>query len=159
MPESLTLKLRDVEATEALGASLARAMTPAPAGGLSVWLEGQLGAGKTTLVRATLRALGYAGRVPSPTYTLVEPYELAAGTLHHVDLYRLQAPAEAEYLGLAELPAAGGWLLVEWPERGMGFLPAADLSIRLTVAGDGREAQLEAASPAGLTVLRQVDKV
>lgn len=156
MPESLTLALPDAPATAALGRRLATAAGPPPAAGFTVWLEGQLGAGKTTLVRALLHALGHEGRVPSPTYTLVEPYALPAGTAHHVDLYRLQDPAEAEYLGLGELPAAGGWLLVEWPQRGTGFVPGADLRVLLTVAGAGREAQFEAASAAGAAALRRL---
>ena len=156
MSEPLTRQLPDAAATAALGVSLAQAINPAPANGLTIWLEGPLGAGKTTLVRALLGALGHTGRVPSPTYTLVEPYELAAGIAHHVDLYRLQDPAEAEYLGLAELPVAGGWLLVEWPEHGAGFLPAADLRVSLAVAGSGRQARLEAGTEAGESALRQL---
>lgn len=156
MPESLTLALPDAAATADLGRRLAAAAGPPPAAGFTIWLQGELGAGKTTLVRALLQALGHPGRVPSPTYTLVEPYELPAGPAHHVDLYRLQNPAEAEYLGLAELPAAGGWLLVEWPERGRGFLPGADLRVQLAVAGTGRDARLEACSAAGAAALRSL---
>ncbi|UCG74198.1 MAG: tRNA (adenosine(37)-N6)-threonylcarbamoyltransferase complex ATPase subunit type 1 TsaE [Chromatiales bacterium] len=158
MPESLTLLLPDAAATADLGRRVAAGASPPPPDGFTVWLQGELGAGKTTLVRALLQALGHAGRVPSPTYTLVEPYELPAGPAHHVDLYRLQDPAEAEYLGLAELPAAGGWLLVEWPERGAGFLPGPDLRVKLAVAGSGREAQLEAGSAAGAAALRCIAK-
>lgn len=156
MSEPLTVVLADARATARLGEQLAAAVTPAPPAGLTIWLEGPLGAGKTTLVRALLRALGHTGRVPSPTYTLVEPYELAAGTAHHVDLYRLQEPAEAEYLGLAELPSPAGWLLVEWPGKGIGFLPAADLRVRLAVADTGREARVAADSPAGSIALQQL---
>ena len=158
MPEPLSFELPDAAATAALGARLAAALSPAPGGGLTVWLEGELGAGKTTLVRAMLRALGHKGRVPSPTYTLVEPYELGTVTVHHADLYRLQDPAEAEYLGLAELPEASGWLLVEWPDRGAGFLPPADLRIQLAVAGQGRSVRLEAASQTGASALRQLSE-
>jgi tRNA threonylcarbamoyladenosine biosynthesis protein TsaE len=152
--EPLTVELADVDATVAFGRRLATALAKPSADGLTIWLEGELGAGKTTLVRAVLRALGHTGRVPSPTYTLVEPYELAAGTAHHVDLYRLQDPAEAELLGLAELPVRGGWLLVEWPERGAGFLPRADVRLQLGLSGEGRVVRVSGPTAAGKTVLR-----
>lgn len=158
MPEPLTLALPDAAATADLGRRLAAATRPPPPAGFTIWLQGELGAGKTTLVRALLQGLGHPGRVPSPTYTLVEPYDLPAGSAHHVDLYRLQDPMEAEQLGLAELPVAGGWLLVEWPERGTGFLPPADLRVALAVAGTGRHARLEARSAAGVAALRCLDE-
>lgn len=158
MSESLTRHLPDAAATERLGAALAVAISPLPEAGLTVWLTGQLGAGKTTLVRAMLRGLGHAGRVPSPTYTLVEPYELGAGLAHHVDLYRLVDPGEAEYLGMNELPAPGGLLLVEWPEQGRGFLPSADLELALEVVGQGRQVVLMPASPAGRQALQSLSE-
>jgi tRNA threonylcarbamoyladenosine biosynthesis protein TsaE len=103
-----------------------------------------------------LAGLGHHGRVPSPTYTLVEPYALAGATVLHVDLYRLRDPAELDDLGLADALAAGAVALVEWPEQAAGRLPAADLEVRLEVAGTGRLARLEAASPAGARVLAAV---
>jgi tRNA threonylcarbamoyladenosine biosynthesis protein TsaE len=159
VPESLKITLADAPATEALGQRLAAALLPLPGAGCTVWLRGELGAGKTTLARALLRGLGHSGRVPSPTYTLVEPYDLAACRVHHVDLYRLQDPAEAEFLGLTELPAAAGLLLVEWPERGAGRIPAADLEVHLEVEGQGRVARLAAGTPAGAAALRRLGKV
>jgi tRNA threonylcarbamoyladenosine biosynthesis protein TsaE len=156
VPESLNLSLDDASATEALGARLAAALAPIPAAGLTIWLAGELGTGKTTFVRALLRALGHRGRVPSPTYTLVEAYELAAGPAHHVDLYRLRDPAEAAYLGLSELPLPGGLLLVEWPARAVGHLPAADIELVLEISGAGRAVALRAASAAGAATLRKV---
>ncbi|MGI9330802.1 MAG: tRNA (adenosine(37)-N6)-threonylcarbamoyltransferase complex ATPase subunit type 1 TsaE [Gammaproteobacteria bacterium] len=158
MSESLKLDLADAAATDVLGRALATAISPLPETGLTIWLKGQLGAGKTTLVRALLRGLGHTGRVPSPTYTLVEPYELAVGPVHHVDLYRLVDPGEAEYLGMSELPAPGGLLLVEWPEQGRGFLPAADLELALEVAGHGRQVVLVPASRPGHLAFKRLAK-
>lgn len=134
--------LADEAATTALGAQLAEL----PAGGL-VHLQGPLGAGKTTLVRGMLRALGHQGSVRSPTYTLVEPYQVGAVAVAHLDLYRLGDPEELEELGIRDYFEAGTWLLVEWPERGVGVLPAPDLVIRLQVEGSGRRALLAAESP------------
>ena len=119
------------------------------AGGV-VFLEGDLGAGKTTFARGVLRALGFAGAVKSPTYTLVEPYQVAGIAVYHCDLYRLAAPDELEFLGLRELFAPASLWLIEWPERGIGWLPEPDLSIRIAHAGDGRSVLLRAASPRGL---------
>lgn len=160
MPERLKLPLAQTAATERLGALLAAVLLPLPPGGLTVWLQGELGAGKTTLARACLRGLGHAGRVPSPTYTLVETYELAAATVHHVDLYRLGRPEEAAQLGLAELPGPAGLLLVEWPERGRGHLPPADLGVVINLADPGRLVALTGHSVAGRAVLaRLAEKV
>lgn len=136
--------LPDEVATVALAGELART---APARAV-VYLQGDLGAGKSTLARAWLRALGVTGTVRSPTYTLVERYPLAAGgEALHLDLYRIGDAGELEFLGLDDGDAAL-WL-VEWPERGAGGLPAADLRVRLAVAGNGREATLESAGEAG----------
>lgn len=147
---SVGVSLADSAATEALGASLARVLPRA--GGALLWLEGDLGAGKTTLVRGLLRALGHAGSVKSPTYTLVEPYDVAGRRLYHLDLYRLADPEELEFIGVRELGrelAEGATVVVEWPVRGSGFLPPPDLVVALAVDGEGRRAQLEARSARG----------
>jgi tRNA threonylcarbamoyladenosine biosynthesis protein TsaE len=105
-----------------------------------VFLRGDLGSGKTTLVRGILRALGHAGAVKSPTYTLLEPYDAQA--LYHFDLYRIGSPAELDGIGIDELLEAPVVKLVEWPQRGAGRLPRADLEVALSVERGGRRAQL-----------------
>jgi len=112
-----------------------------------ILLQGELGAGKTTLVRGLLRAAGHAGPVPSPTYTLVEPYEIDGTRLFHLDLYRIADAEELEYLGWRDIE--GAISLVEWPERAPELAARADLVIRLTHADGGRRARLEALSPTG----------
>jgi tRNA threonylcarbamoyladenosine biosynthesis protein TsaE len=141
---SAAFTVPDAEAMQALGASLARAL---PARTTAVLhLSGDLGAGKTTLVRGFLAALGNTGRVKSPTYTLIETYELDHRTAHHLDLYRLKTPEEAEGLGLRDLE---GIVLIEWPEKGAGHLPAADVVVRLSHLGEGRSAAIEAMTDLG----------
>ena len=112
-----------------------------------VFLEGDLGAGKTTLVRGILRGLGWSGNVKSPTYTIVEPYELEGVNLYHFDLYRLADAEELEYLGLREM-LGHGMLLFEWPERGEGFLPEPDCVIRIAHKQQGRALAIETDDPA-----------
>ena len=141
-PLSIRLDLADPAATEAMGAKLAQALLQRP--GLVVFLHGDLGAGKTTLVRGWLRQLGATGAIRSPTYTLVEPYELDGRSLLHLDLYRLSDAAELEQLGVYDTPPESSVWLVEWPERGAGQLPEPDLKIFLQVAAAGREMRLEA---------------
>lgn len=136
--------LPDPDSTAALGAALARTR-PSRA---VVHLQGDLGAGKSSLARALLRALGIEGTIRSPTYTLVERYPLAGGgEAWHLDLYRIGDPGELEFLGL-DGGEAVLWL-VEWPERGLGALPPVDLVVRLSIDGDGRRAELDAVSDAG----------
>ena len=138
------LFLPDAAATEALGARLAHTLPERAV----VHLHGDLGAGKSSLARALLRALGVTGTIRSPTYTLVEQYLLPAGGLAlHLDLYRIGDPGELEFLGLD--PAEARLWLVEWPERGQGALPAMDLRVALAVAGDGRHCSLQAQTPVG----------
>jgi tRNA threonylcarbamoyladenosine biosynthesis protein TsaE len=132
--------LHDADDTAALGAAIAVAL--AGRKGTVVHLEGPLGAGKTTLARGLLRALGVTGAIRSPTYTLLEPYEIAGRSLIHLDLYRLSGERELEPLGLRDYPPERTWWLVEWPERGGGRLPAADLRVELAHDPDGRRATL-----------------
>jgi len=143
----MLVTLMDTAATEAAGAALGELLPPS----LVVYLHGDLGAGKTTLVRGMLKALGHPGRVPSPTYTLVEPYELGGRELKHLDLYRIADPEELEFLGVREME---GVVLIEWPERGGHFLPAPDMSCRLSVVPEGRELEVEGLTERGREVCR-----
>ena len=136
--------LEGADATEALGARLAQALPERAV----AYLHGDLGAGKSTLARALLRALGVTGTIRSPTYTLVEQYPLPAGGMAlHLDLYRIGDPGELEFLGLD--PAETHLWLVEWPERGQGGLPPPDLDVVLAVEGEGRRCRLRACSAVG----------
>jgi len=138
------IEVADAAAMESLGAQLAQARTAG-----IIYLKGDLGAGKTTLARGFLRALGYAGRVRSPTYTLIEPYPFDSWAVYHLDLYRLSDARELEDLGLRDLLEEQALLLVEWPERGSGVLPPADLLITIEHRGEGRRVTLEAATGTG----------
>ena len=129
----------------ALGERLGRACS----GGAIIYLTGDLGTGKTTLVRGVLRGLGHRGPVRSPTFTLVEPYAVGPVPVYHLDLYRLGDPEELEYLGLRDYLEPGVVWLVEWPERGQGALPPADLEIALQTEGLGRRCRLQPHSPCG----------
>jgi len=141
--------LADEDATVAFGARLASAI----AGGAVLYLRGELGAGKTTLVRGLLRALGHAGAVKSPTYTLVEPYVIAGRAVYHFDLYRLADAEELEFLGVRDYLGAGALLLIEWPERGEGHLPPPDLELCLEDQGNTRRVSWRAGSPAGAAIV------
>jgi tRNA threonylcarbamoyladenosine biosynthesis protein TsaE len=141
----MTLVLDDVAATERLGAQLARHLRARGAG--VVYLEGDLGAGKTTLARGFLRALGVTGAIRSPTYTLIEPYRIGERDVLHLDLYRLTAPEELLNLGLSDYPPDRCLWLLEWPQRGQGLIPAADVRVRLLHDGDRRSAIVEGVSP------------
>jgi tRNA threonylcarbamoyladenosine biosynthesis protein TsaE len=137
------------EATEACGARLARALPAAHPQALQLHLHGDLGAGKTTLARGFLQALGYSGLVRSPTYTLVETYVLGAITVVHADLYRLQDAAEFESLGLHDLALAGHVWLLEWPQRAGRWLPAADINVTLEAHPAFHSIELQVLTPAG----------
>lgn len=140
------LALPTPEDTERLGQALARHL---PDGRLVMYLDGDLGAGKTTTARALLHTLGVTGAVRSPTYTLIERYDTVRGEIAHLDLYRIADPEELEYLALDELAERARLWLVEWPQRGQGALPLPDLILRLGVEGHGRRAELEAVSVLG----------
>ncbi len=138
-------------AMEAVGSALGRACDQ----GGWIYLEGDLGAGKTTLVRGLLQGMGHTGAVKSPTYTLVEPYSLAERAIYHLDLYRLADAEELEWVGTREMFAPGNLCLVEWPERGLGSLPKADLHLQIDYQETGRLLRAEAQSVLGQRVLEQ----
>ncbi|MFG6666802.1 tRNA (adenosine(37)-N6)-threonylcarbamoyltransferase complex ATPase subunit type 1 TsaE [Halomonas sp. HNIBRBA4712] len=145
----MQVQLSDETAHVAFGEALGRALK----GRGRVYLEGELGAGKTTLTRGILRAYGYQGAVKSPTYTLVEPYEFDARRVYHLDLYRLADPEELEFIGGRDILSDDALCLIEWPSRGEGWLPGADVRIELSVARQGRAATLTSESPWGRQVL------
>ena len=145
----LNMHLPDEAATRALGARLAQVLDP----GLSLYLHGDLGSGKTTLVRGLLRGLGYEGRVKSPTYALVELYTVSRLNLYHFDFYRFRDPKEWRDAGFQEYFNEASVCLVEWPEKAAGLLPDADLDIALEFAGDGRDLSVSAGTEDGKACL------
>lgn len=148
----LTLAANSPAEQEALGARLARALDS----GCIIYLEGELGAGKTTLVRGFLRGMDYRGPVKSPTYTLLEPYETDGMACYHFDLYRLGDPEELEYLGIRDLLDSESIILIEWPDRGQGFLPASDLTIRIQYRDGGRALEFIPQNPVGDAVVERL---
>lgn len=149
---TLDLLLPDVSCTERLGIALAAHAPEA----LEVHLRGELGAGKSTLVRACLRALGHTGPVPSPTYTLVEAYRTERRAVQHLDLYRLADPEELEYIGWRDYVAEVAIRFIEWPERAAGFLGDPDLDVQLVLREEGRSVAIRSGSVVGTAVLRAV---
>ncbi len=141
------------EATVAAGGALAAALLAVGPERAVIYLRGDLGAGKTTFARGFLSGLGHTGRVPSPTYTLVEPYEFRRYTVYHVDLYRLADPGEVDELGLSDLAGPGVVWLIEWPERAGDRLEAADLEITLELIAGGRRLRRAALTPTGACLL------
>ena len=140
-------------AGQALGHALEAVLERRPAdGALVVGLAGTLGAGKTTLARAALRALGVAGTVRSPTYTIAEPYETRIGRMWHLDLYRIADPGELEFIAIRDLVSDSAACLVEWPERGRGGLPEPDCLVVLAPAGYGRRLRIESRTVPGQRV-------
>ena len=145
MSKSTTRFLPAEADTLALGAALAPCLKP----GMVVYLIGELGAGKTTLARGVLRALGHTGRVKSPSYALVEPYTISRLYLYHFDFYRFTDPREWAEAGFREYFNPDSVCLVEWPENAAGRIPPADLTIEITTAGAGRQVQVGSGTEAG----------
>lgn len=144
--------MRNVAATESLAADLVTIL-PTDTSGFLLLLKGELGAGKSTLARAMLQKMGVSGPIPSPTYTLVEPYEISGRTIYHIDLYRLSGMEELDYLGWDDL--RDGLILLEWPERVPQLRQQADLLIQLDYEGEGRTATLQECSDRGRKMLSQ----
>jgi len=151
---ALKVELPDERATLALGAALAQVMEP----GLVIYLRGDLGAGKTTVVRGLVRALGWQGPVRSPTYTLVEVYAVSRLDLHHFDFYRFHDPREWIDAGFRESFNGRTSSLIEWPERAGGMLPPADVEIALALHGEGRSAELTSRSIRGQKLLTLLEE-
>lgn len=143
---AFSIFLSDEDATIAFGAQLARAIAP----GMTIFLEGNLGAGKTTLTRGTLRGFGFTGRVKSPTYTLVEPYTISSLYFYHFDLYRFNDPSEWEDAGFRDYFNSESVCLIEWADKAQGQLPQPDWIIELVPELDGRRLVLNALTPLGL---------
>ncbi|HXW65501.1 MAG TPA: tRNA (adenosine(37)-N6)-threonylcarbamoyltransferase complex ATPase subunit type 1 TsaE [Burkholderiaceae bacterium] len=157
---TLALILADEQATTALGAAIARSLSTMTGAieqaGMSIAIAGELGSGKTSLVRALLRHFGITGSVKSPTFALLEPYEVSRLHLYHFDFYRFKNPHEFVESGFSELFQPGSICLVEWPERAGEYLPVADLSIRLTVLESERSAVIGAKTTIGERCLEQI---
>jgi tRNA threonylcarbamoyladenosine biosynthesis protein TsaE len=145
------MSLADESATVALAQRLATELKP----GMVIYLRGDLGAGKTTLVRGVLNALGYAGRVKSPTYTLVEPYHIDGLDLRHFDLYRLHDEAEWEAAGFRDEFDGHSVFFIEWPERALKFIPQADVEIVFEILSHGRSVDIRGNTPTGRECLKQ----
>lgn len=151
----MKIVLADTVATENLGQRLAQARPTLAV----LYLHGEIGAGKSTLARALLRELGVTGPIKSPTYTLIERYPLARGEAAHLDLYRIAAAGELDFLGLDEVAENTVLWMIEWPERGQEALPKADLVLDLEVQGEGRLAALRADTETGAAWLARTSKM
>jgi len=125
----------------------------------AVFISGGLGAGKTTLCRGLLHAMGHIGAVKSPTFTLVEPYEIQGAEVSHFDLYRLGDPGELDYIGIEEYFSGEGLCLVEWPEKAEGNLPKHDLEITIDVSGEKRNISIQAMSMDGETICESLARI
>lgn len=146
-------QLADEQATINFGQKLANQVKNVLKQGIVAYLNGDLGAGKTTLTRGFVQGMGHKGSVKSPTYTLVEPYELAPWTIYHFDLYRLADPEELEFMGIRDYFNDSSCCFVEWPEKGVGLLANADISINMAYLDEQRLVKLQAHSELGLKLL------
>lgn len=157
--ESLIAKVQVELASEAAMIQFGQRIAELVTERLLITLKGDLGSGKTTLSRGILKGLGHQGAVKSPTYTLVEPYQLDLGAVYHFDLYRLVDAEELEYIGFTDYLADGKLCLIEWPEQGAGFLPQADIAIEINQLGEGRCVTLCAYSACGEQLVSHLEQV
>lgn len=149
---STVILLADEAATVKMGNVIAESV----ALGSTIFMHGDLGAGKTTMSRGIIQGLGHEGRVKSPTYTLVEPYEMPHASVYHFDLYRLADPEELEYMGFRDYFNDKAVCIIEWPEKGEHFLPKADIELYLTYADEQREISFKANSSSGLEAITKI---
>ncbi len=152
MNQNFQIILPNAAATEKFGENLAKEILA----GVVIFLQGNLGAGKTTLVRGILRGLGYGGHVKSPTYTLVEPYQINQQQIFHFDLYRVNDPEELIHIGIQDYCHAESICIIEWPEKALAMLPMADLEIEMQVENEGRSLQIKANSELGLEIIKKL---
>ena len=149
-----SIYLPDEAATETLAAKIVEAL-PEDITGWIVLLQGDLGAGKSTLARGMIRAFGHAGTVPSPTYTLIEPYETSGNLIYHIDLYRVSSLDELQYLGWTDLE--DGLCIIEWPERVPGLSAQADFIVSLSYKAAARVAEIRSSSERGAEIIVQLN--
>ena len=152
MTRSFEAHLNDEIATVAMGNKVAAIIEQ----GAVIYLHGDLGAGKTTFTRGVVQGFGHTGKVKSPTYTLVEPYELTRTNVYHFDLYRLGDPEELEYMGIRDYFSEQAICIVEWPEKGGEFIPVPDLDITLSYVGDERKIVINSASERGIAIVEKL---
>ncbi|AYM88246.1 MULTISPECIES: tRNA (adenosine(37)-N6)-threonylcarbamoyltransferase complex ATPase subunit type 1 TsaE [Pseudoalteromonas] len=152
MTRSFEAHLNDEIATVAMGNKVAAIIEQ----GAVIYLHGDLGAGKTTFTRGVVQGFGHTGKVKSPTYTLVEPYELTRANVYHFDLYRLGDPEELEYMGIRDYFSEQAICIVEWPEKGGEFIPVPDLDITLSYVGDERKIVINSASERGIAIVEKL---
>lgn len=149
---TVIVDLVDESAQVAFGKTLGQACD----GEALIFLQGTLGMGKTTLTRGVLQAYGHTGAVKSPTYTLVEPYQLAEAQVYHFDLYRLADPEELEFMGIRDYFSSPALSVIEWPDKGAGILPTPDVVLTLSKKEDGRQASLVANTQRGAAILNKL---
>ncbi|MGO2332368.1 MAG: tRNA (adenosine(37)-N6)-threonylcarbamoyltransferase complex ATPase subunit type 1 TsaE [Pseudoalteromonas nigrifaciens] len=155
MSRSFKSHLSDDIATVTMGNRIAAIIEQ----GAVIYLHGDLGAGKTTFTRGIVQGFGHTGKVKSPTYALVEPYELERANVYHFDLYRLGDPEELEYMGIRDYFSAQAICVVEWPEKGGEFIPVPDLNITLSYVGDERNIVINSASERGSVIIEKLNNL
>lgn len=155
MSRSFKSHLSDDIATVTMGNRIAAIIEQ----GAVIYLHGDLGAGKTTFTRGIVQGFGHTGKVKSPTYTLVEPYELERANVYHFDLYRLGDPEELEYMGIRDYFSAQAICVVEWPEKGGEFIPVPDINITLSYVGDERNIVINSASERGSVIIEKLNNL